>query len=96
MMVATVQPVAVKLDIEIRDRIKRLAESRQRTTHWMLREAIHQYVDREEKLEAFRQDAIRAWNEFQATGKHASHLEVDAWLTELANGNDTEPPECHV
>jgi predicted transcriptional regulator len=31
--------------------------------HWHMREAIRQYLDREESREAFRQDALRAWEQ---------------------------------
>ena len=50
-----IRPVAVKLDQDTRDRLKRLADAKDRSTHWMLREAVAQFVDREEKREAFRQ-----------------------------------------
>lgn len=96
MPTAAVQPVAVKLDIDIRERMKRLAETRQRTTHWIMKEAIQQYIEREEKREMFRQDAIQAWEEYQLTGLHASFDEGDAWLAKLEAGQDVEPPECHV
>ena len=54
-----------------------------------------QYVDREEKREAFRQDGIEAWNEFQATGLHLTVAEADVWLARLEAGEDVKPPECH-
>lgn len=91
-----VRPVAVKLDLDIRERMKRLADARHRTTHWMMREAIQQYVEREEKREALRQDGIRAWSEYQATGLHVTLEEADVWLANLEAGEDAEPPECHV
>jgi len=47
-------PTSVKLDDELKGRVKNLAESRRRSTHWILREAIAQYVEREEKREASR------------------------------------------
>lgn len=90
------RPVAVKLDQAICERIKRLAESHHRTPHWMMREAIHQYVEREEKREAYRQEGIQAWNDFQETGLHATQEEADTWLAKLENGEDLEPPACHV
>lgn len=96
MTATAVRPVAVKLDQDTRDRMKRLAEARHRTTHWMMREAIQQYVEREEKRETFRQDGIRAWNDFQATGLHVTQEEADAWLAKLETGEDVEPPECRV
>jgi len=38
--------VGVKLDDEIRDRLKSLGEARQRTTHWLMREAIREYLEK--------------------------------------------------
>lgn len=96
MVTAVVRPVAVKLDQDTKDRIKRLAEARHRTSHWMIREAIRQYIEREEKREAYRQDGIRAWNAYQASGLHATMEEADAWLAKLEEGKDAESPECHV
>jgi predicted transcriptional regulator len=89
-------PVAVKLDADVHSRVKALADVRDRSPHWMMREAITQYVEREEKRETFRQDGIRAWDAYQETGLHVSHAEADAWLAQLAAGDDQEPPECHV
>ena len=85
----------LKIDDDIKARVKRLAESRHRTVHWLMREAITQYVEREEKREAFRQDTLKAWEEYRATGLHVTAAEADAWLAQLEQGNDIEPPECH-
>lgn len=60
-----------------------MAEARHRTSHWLMREAITQYVDREEKREAFRQDTLKAWDEFRSTGRHVPADAADAWLAEL-------------
>jgi len=54
MTATAVRPVAIKIDEDIKARVKRLADARQRTSHWLMREAITQYVDREEKREARR------------------------------------------
>ena len=37
--------IAIKIDEDTRERVKRLAEARHRTTHWMLREAVRQFVE---------------------------------------------------
>ena len=96
MTAAAIRPVAIKIDEEIRARVKRLADARHRTSHWLMREAITQYVEREELREAFRQDTLRAWEEYRNTGLYVTADEADAWLGELEHGNDIEPPECHV
>ena len=92
---AGARPIAVKLDQETRDRMKRLAAARHRSTHWMMREAIGQYIEREEKREAFRQAGVAAWESFQATGLHVTGAEADAWLGVLEAGNDVDAPACH-
>jgi predicted transcriptional regulator len=53
-------------------------------------------VSREEKREQFRQDALTAWNDYQATGLHATAEEADAWLAKLEAGEDAEAPQCHA
>ena len=88
-------PVAVKLDPDIHARMRKLADAQHRSTHYLMREAIAEYVDREEKREAFRQDALAAWAAYQATGVHLTHPEAEGWLEQLEAGQDVEPPECH-
>jgi len=86
---------SLKLDPETKDRIQRLAKARRRTPHWIMREAVEQYIDREEKREQFRQDALSAWEHYQATGLHASAAEADRWLAKLELGKKATAPKCH-
>ena len=96
MTATTIRPVTIKIDENTKARVKRLADARQRTSHWLMREAITQYVDREEKREAFRQDTLKAWEAFRVSGLHLTADEADAWMAQLEQGNDVEPPECHA
>ncbi len=86
---------SLKLDTEIKERVQRLAAARQRSAHWLMREAIQQYVDREEKREALRQAALDAWASYQASGLHVTAEEADAWLAQLEAGEEAQAPECH-
>jgi predicted transcriptional regulator len=63
--------------------------------HWLMREAIEQYVTREEQRESFRQEAHDAWRDYQETGRHVTGDEADAWLAKLEAGGDIDPPKCH-
>ena len=96
MTTSTTRPIAVKLDPDSHSRVKRLAEARRRPTAVLMREAIAQYIEREEKRETFRQDGIRARQEYQVTGQHATQQEADAWLAKLETGEYAAPPKCHV
>lgn len=86
--------VSVKLDNEMRNRIRHLADARHRTTHWVMREAIAQYVEREEKREAFQQATLQAWEEYQETGLHTTGDEVIAWLETWGDENEKAAPVC--
>jgi predicted transcriptional regulator len=92
----TVATTSLKRDVELKERVQRLAAVRRRSAHWVMREAVEQYVSREEKREQFRQDALRAWDDYQTTGLHATAEEADGWLRKLEAGEDAEAPECHV
>lgn len=61
-----------------------------------MREAITQYVDREERRETVRRDTLEAWETCRTTGLHVTAEEADAWLAQLEQGKDIEPPACHV
>lgn len=88
-------PVAVKLDPGVHARVRELAKVQQRSAHRLMREAIGQYVEREEQREALRRDALQAWAGYQETGRHVTHAEADGWLARLEGGQDVDPPECH-
>lgn len=87
---------SIKIPGELRERLQNLAESRQRTPHALMVQAIENFVNREEKREAWRQEGISAWEEYQRTGLHLTNAEVKEWLTQLAAGNNVEPPKCHI
>lgn len=88
-------PTSLKLDIEMKERVQRLASARRRSPHWVMREAIEQYVEREEQREQLRQDALAAWTDYQTTGLHVTAEEADVWLAKLEAGKDAPPPKCH-
>ena len=87
---------SLKIDDTLKGRVQNLANQRRRSSHWIMLEAIQQYVEREEKREAFKQDALRAWEDYQRTGLHLTLEEADAWLGKLEAGEDAELPKCHV
>lgn len=93
-MTAAVRPVAIKLDEDTKARVKRLAEARRRSSHWLMREAITQYLEREERREAFRQDTLQAWEEYRTTGLYAPAEQVEAWLAIWGTDNELPAPTC--
>lgn len=86
---------SIKLDEDMKGRVRELADARKRSPHWIMREAIAQYVEREEKRETLRHETLQAWEEFQNTGLHATAEEVDRWLESWGTDNELAAPECH-
>jgi predicted transcriptional regulator len=86
---------SIKIDDELKGRIQRLAGLRQRSPHWIMREAIAQYVEREETRESFKQEALASWTAYQETGRHLTGQEVRTWLNTWGTETETELPECH-
>jgi predicted transcriptional regulator len=87
---------SVKMPRALRDRLKNLARSRNRTLHSLTLQAIETWVDREEKRESLRQAGIQAHEDYISNGLHLTNDEVKKWLSSLASGNDAAPPECHI
>ena len=85
----------VKLDAQTKARLRRLAAARRRSAHWLMNEAVGQYLEREEPREQLRQDALASWRVYEATGLHATEDEVDDWLGKLAKGENSPPPRAH-
>jgi predicted transcriptional regulator len=90
-----VTATSIKLDDDLKGRVQHLAKARRRTSHWIMREAIAQYVEREEQRESFSRNALLAWDDYQQTGRHLTFEEADAWLAKLEAGDEAELPDCH-
>ena len=85
----------VKIDDDLKERIQHLAGLRQRSAHWIMREAIQQYVEREEARESFRKEAQASWQAYRETGRHVTGQEARAWLATWGTDDEKAAPECH-
>lgn len=88
-------PVTITLDPPDQERLKALAESRHRQPQLIMKEAIRQYLDREEQRESFRREALDSWREYQANGLHLTGEEVSDWLDTWGTPTETGAPACH-
>ena len=84
---------SLKLDSNLKQRVQQLAKASRRTPHWIMREAVEQYVSREEKREQFRQDALAAWEHYRRTGLHLTAEEADQWLAKLSGDLPSNPDQ---
>lgn len=86
---------SIKIDEDLKHRIQLLAGARQRSAHWIMREALSQYVEREEARESFKQEALASWKAYQETGQHLTGAETRDWLKTWGTEEESELPKCH-
>ncbi len=84
--------VAVKLDLEMRERLQALGNARRRTPHWLMCEAIRLYVEREEALERERAETRERLARYDATGEYVADEDVEAWLKTWGTASEQKPP----
>lgn len=88
------KPMAIKLPQQDRARLQKLGEARKRSAHWLAKEAISQFLDREEAAERFRLEAVARWEEYCRTGRAVAHDDVMNWLESWGTGHEGEAPKC--
>lgn len=86
---------SLKIDDALKARVQHLASQRRRSPHWIMLEAIQQYVEREEARESFKQEALASWAAYKETGRHLTGQEVRTWLNTWGTDDEKAVPECH-
>jgi predicted transcriptional regulator len=75
--------MGVRLDLETRERLKSLGAMRDRSPHYLMREAIFQFLDREESLEREKRITLERWERYRQTGDSIDHHTVSEWIDGL-------------
>jgi predicted transcriptional regulator len=84
---------AIKLDDEMNNRLKALALQRNRSAHWLVRDALQRYLIEEEHYEHEKAEDLAEYEDYLLTGKAVDNETVASWLSELANGKKTAWPK---
>lgn len=90
-MVQANKLVTVKLDPETKNKLHFLSKVKSRSTHWLMKKAIDDYVEKEETKEKLRQETLSRWEEAEG-GKVMSHDKVIEWLDSWGNDNEKDRP----
>ena len=88
--------VILKLDTSHRDRLKSLAVAKNRTAHYLLKEAIERYLKAEEAQQAALKSVDDSVAHFDATGLHITLDEFKAWAGDVKANRNTQLPICHA
>jgi predicted transcriptional regulator len=88
--------VTVKLDPSVRDRIASLAAMQKRTPHYLMKEAILEYVQREEARQHFIKAANTSFEHYKETGLHITLDEFSAWVDDVQKNPNAPIIPCHT
>jgi predicted transcriptional regulator len=77
--------MGLKLDDDTRARPQQLGATRERSAHWLMKMAIHEYLER---VEPERLEDVARWQRWVETGAHIDHDSMTTWLDGLAGRAD--------
>ena len=71
--------VGIRLDEDTQNRLKKLGESRDRSPHYLMKQAVETFLEHEEAIEAEKALLKSRWEKFEITGETVSHDDIKAW-----------------
>lgn len=84
----TSSTVGLRLDAETQTRLKKLGQERDRSPHYLMKQAVEHYLAREEAIEAEKELTLARWEKFELTGEALPHDEVKNWAKSLPSSQD--------
>jgi len=87
---------SIKLDDDLRDRLRVVAKDRHRSVNRLMNEALREFVERAELRAQFLREAEDAHRDYLETGLHVTQAEMDVWFEAIARGEDPLLPEPHT
>lgn len=75
--------MGVRLSEETQQRLEALGKARDRSPHYLMKNAVERFLETEEALEAERQIVQSRWEKYELTGETVDHAEVEAWAASV-------------
>ena len=75
--------MGVRLSEETQQRLEALGKARDRSPHYLMKNAIERFLETEEALETERQIVKSRWEKYELTGETIDHGEVEAWAASV-------------
>lgn len=87
---------SVKLREGYSERLKSLGEAKQRSSNWLLNDAVGRYLDREEARAALLVEMKQRHEEYVTGGRlHVTQEEMEEWAQRLKSDPSAPMPEPH-
>ena len=84
--------LALKLDEETRQRLQALGQLRDRSPHWLMKKAVLEYLEREERYEQEKSEDLARWERYRLEGAALPQTAMRDWLDGFARGEAPPPP----
>lgn len=88
--------LSIKIDAADRDRLKAIATAKNRTTHFLMKEAIQKYIAAEEAEQQVIDAAAKSMAHFKRTGLHTTLDEMKTWAKAVKSDRNAPLPPCHT
>jgi predicted transcriptional regulator len=82
--------VSVRLDQELDDRLRSVADNLERSRSWVIEQAIREFVD----LQSWHLAAIDEGIRDADAGRLVAHEDVAAWVESWGKADELPMPEC--
>lgn len=91
----TSNTVSVKLKPEVREALHALSDFRNRSSHFLMNEAISHYVEMETARMNFIKAGETAAKHYEETGEHITFEEFNNWVNFLSEDINSKIIPCH-
>ena len=82
---------SVRMPDELLDRLERAAHQLRRSKGWIIKDAVEEYLAREELKQQRNQETRASWEDYQA-GRVIAGDDMIAWLESWGTDDEKEPP----
>lgn len=87
--------LSIKLDASDYERLQSIAIVKNRTPHFLMKDAIQKYLVMEEAEQKAVNEAAASLAHFRTTGLHTTLGEMQAWAESLKNDRNSPMPPWH-
>lgn len=77
--------LGIRLDEDTQARLKALGKTRDRSPHYLMKEAIVAYLSQQEAVEAEKALLKARWERFELTGETLTQTDMEAWAASLSS-----------
>ncbi len=82
---------SVRMSDELLARLERTAEQLRRSKGWIIKDAVEEYLAREELKQRRNQATLESWEDYQA-GRTIDGDQVMEWIESWGTEDEKEPP----